>query len=175
MQPQNPDTTSTPSAWLPKREQFVQHPWLKPWAPRLLDAKLWRFQHEAVARGVAVGFLWAFLIPFGQTVAAVVHCVWWRAHIPSAALMTMVTNPFTIGFWLWLAYQTGSAVLGESAPAPAGLADLSWDVLMAYGGPIVIGMALFAVGTAAAGYGLVKAGWLVRVAWLRRKRLAHSL
>jgi hypothetical protein len=43
---------------LPDRAQLSQHPWLKPWAPRLLDPQLWRFQHEAVARGVAVaGYL----------------------------------------------------------------------------------------------------------------------
>jgi len=135
-----------------------------------LDAQLWRFQHEAVARGVAVGFLWAFLIPAAQIVAAVVHCVWWRAHIPSAAAMTMVTNPFTIGFWLWLAYQTGSTILGVSTPAPAGLENLSWDWLMAYGGPIMLGMGLFAFGAAAAGYLLVKAAWRIRLALLRRKR-----
>ena len=62
--------------WVPDRAQLSQHPWLKPWASRLMDAQLWRLQHEAVARGVAVGFLWAFLIPFAQIIAAVVHCVW---------------------------------------------------------------------------------------------------
>lgn len=168
-----PQTVQPPDSerpWLPNRSQLAQHPWLKPWAPRLLDAQLWRFQHEAVARGVAVGFLWAFLIPAAQIVAAVVHCVWWRAHIPSAAAMTMVTNPFTIGFWLWLAYQTGSTILGVSTPAPAGLENLSWDLLMAYGGPIMLGMGLFAFGAAAAGYLLVKAAWRIRVALLRRKR-----
>jgi hypothetical protein len=35
--------------------------------------------HEAVGRGVAVGIFWAFVIPVGQIIAAVAHCVWWRA------------------------------------------------------------------------------------------------
>ena len=168
--PQTVQPPDSERAWLPNRSQLAQHPWLKPWAPRLLDAQLWRFQHEAVARGVAVGFLWAFLIPAAQIVAAVVHCVWWRSHIPSSTAMTMVTNPFTIGFWLWLAYQTGSTILGVSTPAPAGLENLSWDLLMAYGGPIMLGMGLFAFGAAAAGYLMVKAAWRIRVALLRRKR-----
>jgi len=84
--------------------------------------------------------------------------------------MTMVTNPFTIGFWLWLAYQTGSAVLGVTTPAPAGLENLNWDLLIAYGSPIMLGMVLFALSSAAAGYGVVKVGWMLRVAWLRRHR-----
>ena len=48
--------------------------------------------------------------------------------------------------------------------------NLSWDLLMAYGGPIMLGMGLFAFGAAAAGYLLVKAAWRIRVALLRRKR-----
>jgi len=168
--PQNGHLARSKQAWLPNRDQLAQHPWLKPWAARLRDTQLWRFQHESVARGVAVGCLWAFLIPVAQIVAAVVHCVWWRAHIPTAAAMTMVTNPFTIGFWLWLAYQTGSAVLGVTTPAPAGLENLNWDLLIAYGSPIMLGMVLFALSSAAAGYGVVKVGWMLRVAWLRRHR-----
>ena len=170
MHPKNVNSASPQSSWLPTPTQLAQLPWLKPWASRLLDAQLWRFQHEAVARGVAVGFLWAFLIPVAQIVAAVAHCIWWRANIPTAAAMTMVTNPLTIGFWLWLAYQTGAVVLGVNAPPPAGLENLSWELLVAYGGPIMLGMGLFAVGAAVAGYLFVKAAWRIRVALLRRKR-----
>ena len=84
--------------------------------------------------------------------------------------MTMVTNPLTIGFWLWLAYQTGSTLLGVTAPAPTGMDNMSWDLLVAYGGPIMLGMGLFAVGAAVTGYALVKVGWMLRVVWLRRQR-----
>jgi len=166
MHAQNAKPASPTNTWLPKREQLAQHPWLRPWAPRLLDAQLWRYEPEAVARGVAVGFLWAFLIPAAQIIAAAVHCVWWRAHIPTAAAITMVTNPFTIGFWLWLAYQIGSTVTGVSAALPAGMENMSWDLLKAYGGPIMLGMGLLAVGSAVAGYVLVKAGWMLREAWV---------
>ena len=170
MPPKNKSSQNDARPWAPDRAQLSQHPWLKPWASRLMDAQLWRLQHEAVARGVAVGMLWAFLIPVAQIVVAVLHCVWWRAHIPTAAAMTMVTNPLTIGFWLWLAYQTGATLLGISAPAPLALENLSWDLMLAYGGPIMLGMGLFDFGAAAAGYVLVKAAWRIRVALLRRKR-----
>ena len=170
MPSKNKSSQNDARPWAPDRAQLSQHPWLKPWASRLMDAQLWRLQHEAVARGVAVGMLWAFLIPVAQIVVAVLHCVWWRAHIPTAAAMTMVTNPLTIGFWLWLAYQTGATLLGISAPAPLALENLSWNLMLAYGGPIMLGMGLFAVGAAAAGYVLVKAAWRLRVALLRRNR-----
>jgi uncharacterized protein (DUF2062 family) len=138
-------------------------------AYRVLDPKLWRLQHEAVARGVAVGTFWAFVIPFAQIVAATAHCVWWRANIPVAAGMTMVTNPVTIGFWLWLAYQLGVLILGEPAAtlAPPATGVLAW--VAEFGWPTVLGMGVFAVGGAAAGYVLVKLIWRVRV-WAKRRR-----
>jgi uncharacterized protein (DUF2062 family) len=82
--------------------------------------------------------------------------------------MTMVTNPLTIGFWLWLAYQLGVLVLGQSLgqPTPTGGGELSW--LAAYGWPTVMGMGLFAVGGSALGYLSVKLIWRLRV-WLRRR------
>lgn len=149
---------------MPSRDTLAAHPWLKPVANRLLHPQLWRFQHEAVARGVAVGIFWAFVIPFAQIVVAAAHCTWWRANIPTAVAMTMVTNPFTIGFWLWLAYQAGSLFVDPSAPvgegAPSWLAEFGW--------PTVLGMGLFAVGGAAMGYVMVQLGWRLRI-WLKRR------
>lgn len=149
---------------------MATHPWLQPIAGRLLHPQLWRLQHEAVARGVAVGTFWAFVIPFAQIVAAAAHCTWWRANIPVAAAMTMVTNPLTIGFWLWLAHQLGALVLGEPllANAPQGVDPSAW--LSKYGWPTVLGMATFAVGGAAMGYVSVKLVWRLRTVSKRRQR-----
>jgi uncharacterized protein (DUF2062 family) len=167
----------TPSKWqerinqaIPNRDGLSTHPWLQPVASRLLHPQLWRFQHEAVARGVAVGTFWAFVIPFAQIVVAAAHCTWWRANIPVAAAMTMVTNPLTIGFWLWLAYQAGALVLGEPLvqPPSTGGGALSW--LEEFGWPTVLGMGMFAVGGALLGYFLVKLVWRLRVSMKRRTR-----
>jgi uncharacterized protein len=155
---------------VPTPEALAVHPWLKPVASKLLDPQLWRLQHESVARGVAVGTFWAFVIPFGQIVAAAAHCVWWRANIPVAAAITLVTNPLTIGFWLWLAYQLGVLVLGEpvALAAPAGDGVLGW--LAEFGWPTVLGMGIFAVGGAVLGYLLVKLVWRLRTNLKRRIR-----
>ena len=155
-------------AALPSRHTLSAHPWLQPVADRLLDPQLWRFQHEAVARGVAVGTFWAFVIPFAQIVVAAAHCTRWRANIPAAAAMTMLTNPLTIGFWLWLAHGLGAQVLGEplgKALSGAGGAS-SW--LAEYGWPTVLGMGLFATGGAALGYVSVKLIWRLGI-WLKRR------
>ena len=70
-----------------------------------------------LARGAAIGIFWAFVLPAGQILAAVANSVWWRANIPVAAGLTLITNPFTIGFWLWLAYKAGSFGTGRTATA----------------------------------------------------------
>ena len=169
--------TEPPHRWrdrlqaaLPQRETLAAHPWLRPVANRLLDRQLWRLQHEAVARGVAVGMLWAFTLPAAQMVMAAAHCTWWRANIPVAVAVTMVTNPLTIGFWLWLAYQVGAGVMGEPALAAtpsAGASILPW--LASIGRPALLGMTLFAIGGAVSGYLGVKAAWRLRI-WFKRRR-----
>ncbi|NVO04797.1 MAG: DUF2062 domain-containing protein [Rhodoferax sp.] len=158
---------------LPTRDTLGAHPWLQPIASRVLDPRLWRFQEEAVARGVAIGAFWAFVIPIAQMPVAVAHCSWWRANIPAAATMTLLTNPLTIGFWLWLAYQLGALVLGDAAAAlpDAGGGAAAW--LAAMGWPTVLGMGLLAVSSASLGYAGVKLVSRLRVGlrrWLRKLR-----
>jgi uncharacterized protein (DUF2062 family) len=167
------------------RETLAAHPWLRPVAHHLQAPGLWHLQHEAVARGVAIGLFWAFALPVGQIVAAAAHCVWWRGNIPVAVGATLVTNPFTIGFWLWLAYKLGSLLLGLSphevaagdaalqaaASASAGFDLLDW--LQRFGWPAVLGMAIFAIGGAASAYVLIKLVWRWRV-WFRRRVQRHG-
>jgi uncharacterized protein len=157
-------------AKLPTRDELAAQPWLKPIAHRVLDRKLWAPQHEAVARGVAVGLFWAFALPFAQIVAAAAHCVWWRANIPVAAAITFITNPFTVGFWLYLAYRVGSMFIDAPPPLAAqetaGL--LQW--LRTIGWPAILGMGLFAVGGSVLGYALVKIVWRLRVMFKMHRR-----
>ena len=162
-------------------ETLKAHPWLKPVAHRLQEPGLWRMQHEAVARGVAIGLFWAFAIPVAQILVAAAHCVWWRGNIPVAAGVTLITNPFTIGFWLWLAYKLGSLILGvaphEAADGSAalqgvaigsGFDPLAW--LEQFGWRAVLGMAIFSVVGSVSGYILVKLIWRWRVWFKRRAR-----
>lgn len=163
------------------RETLKAHPWLKPVAHHLQEPGLWHMQHEAVARGVAIGLFWAFALPVAQILVAAAHCVWWRGNIPAAAGVTLITNPFTIGFWLWLAYQAGHLILGMApheiaagnaaltAVSPGGGFDaLAW--LERFGWPTVLGMAIFSVVGSASGYILVKLIWRWRVWFKRRAR-----
>jgi hypothetical protein len=122
-------------------------------AKRLSDRVLWRLRSESVARGVAIGLFWAFAVPVAQILFAAAHCVWWRGNIPVAAGVTLITNPLTVGGWLWLAYQVGSLMVDVPGPAPdAAPAEglLAW--IGSIGAPTLLGMGVFAVGGALAGY-----------------------
>lgn len=164
---------------------LVAHPWLRPVAHRLQERRLWQMQHESVARGLAIGIFWAFALPVAQILVAVAHCVWWRGNIPVAAAVTLVTNPLTIGFWLWLAYKLGSLILGlgpdemaaGDAVLQAGSPGGGFDVmgwLQRFGWPAVLGMAIFSVAGAAGGYVSAKLIWRLRVWLKRRARRRHS-
>ena len=81
--------------------------------------------------------------------------------------MTMLTNPLTFGFWLWLAYPVGNLILAGSMPAESLLIS-GWNHnLKEVGGSVVVGMGIFGVGGAVLGYLLVKLSWHLRVV-LRR-------
>ncbi len=158
---------------LPTRDTLATSRWLRPIAHRLQEPRLWHIQHEAVARGVAIGLFWAFAIPVGQLVVAAAHSVWWRANIPVAAGVTLITNPFTVGFWLWLAYQVGSVLLDAPPMAPRAEGDSLVAWMASYGGPALLGMGIFAVAGAAGGYLLVKLVWRLRVYLKRRMRCSY--
>lgn len=159
---------------LPTVDSLLANPLLQPVAGRLKDPLLWRFSQDAVARGVAVGIFWAFAAPFAQVLIAAAHCTFWRANIPIAAAMTMITNPFTLGFWLWLAYLTGAWLTGAPAVSgPTSLTDVS-EWLLVHGHTALIGMGLFAVAGSAAGYLLVKGNWRIAQGLKRRHRLMAS-
>jgi uncharacterized protein (DUF2062 family) len=153
---------------LPTAESLARHRWLRPVAHRLFEHGLWHAKTESVARGVAIGMFWAFVVPFAQIVFAAAHCVWWRANIPVAAGITFITNPLTVGGWLWLAYQLGSLFV---SPGPAATAGDGWlGQLQALGWPTVVGMGMFAVGGSILGYGGVKLFARARLAWRIRRR-----
>jgi hypothetical protein len=155
---------------LPTRETLAQQRWLGPIAHRVTEYDLWHLKTESVARGVAIGMFWAFVVPFAQIIFAAAHCVWWRGNIPVAAGVTLITNPLTIGGWLYLAYQLGSLfVAPNGAPAVAG--TQGWmATLQSFGWPTVVGMGIFAVGCATLGYVLVRLSSALSLHWRLARR-----
>ncbi len=148
-------------ATIPSHAELSQIRWLQPVAHRLTEPGLWHARPEALARGLAIGLFWAFVVPFGQIVFAAAHCVWWRGNIPMAAAATLITNPITIGGWLYLGYKVGSVFIGTAggAPVPADVAVGGFlATLQSLGWPTVLGMAIFATVGSVGGYVFMRLG-----------------
>jgi uncharacterized protein len=103
----------------PTREDMAQNKYLAPIAHRFLSPELWRFTRRSVPRGVALGLFAAFIIPIGQIFLSAFLALPMRANVPLAALITFVTNPFTLPFWLVIANRIGDFALRIDAAAPA--------------------------------------------------------
>ncbi len=164
----------------PKREDLAKSRWLKPFGSRVLHSEFWRFTRRSVPRGVAVGlFVGVFLlIPGVQIVGSALLSVPFRANIPVAAAITIITNPGTTPFLLiaaiWLCNKLGFhadlAAFQALYARGASVGDwMSW--LFSDAAPAVVsGLFLIALAAGAVGYlvsGFIWRWWTGRK-WRRR-------
>jgi len=135
--------------WLPSAEAVRRNRWLGWMGPRLSHPKLWGFNRRAVARGMAIGVFFAFIIPLAQAPAAGVTAILLRSNLPVALVSTMVSNPLTYAPIYYAAYRVGDALvpssLGATLQTPTG-AQLGDGIATAHlGKSLVLGLSLFAV------------------------------
>lgn len=164
---------------MPTREEMEQNKYLAPIAHRFGRSELWRFTRRSVPRGVALGLFAGFIIPVGQIFLAAFLALPLRANVPVAALLTFLTNPFTLPFWLLLANRLGAFVLRvDSATtgfaneqlASGRWAEFGWFQLLEGLGVTAFGFIVLALLSAAIGYLLATLVWrlLVGRKWTRR-------
>lgn len=162
--------------WLPTRDELRAKPWLAPWAHHFDSDHLWHMDRGSVARAVAIGLFFGFMIPVAQFVFAIVLAIALRANVAIAAAATLVTNPFTFPPIYWAAYKVGSSLIGATndaaarhveraaeslVQAPANVEGL-WNTLQTAGTPLLIGLALFAVSASVIGFCAVWLLWRPR-------------
>ncbi len=161
---------------MPTREEMAENRFLRPIAHRFLSPELWRFTRRSVPRGVALGLFAAFIVPLGQIFLAAFLALPARANVPLAAIVTFVTNPFTLPFWLVFANRTGALVLNLDAAVGGRAGDLANDQgalarWLEVGGVTAFGFVVLAVVSAAIGYLVAGFVWQRLVFSKRRKRL----
>lgn len=146
------------------RETILRSRWLGPFRHLFGHPSLWHFNRRSVPRALAVGLFAGFTLPLGQFVLAALLSVPLRANVPLAAGATLVTNPLTFPPIYMGAYKLGSLLLHRSGnestddlPAPLGaqLLDVS--------GPTALGLLIFAVVAASAGFIVGSAWWRLRL------------
>jgi uncharacterized protein (DUF2062 family) len=150
---------------LPTRESLEDSRLLRPVAHRVLAPELWRFTRRSVPRGVALGMVTGILFPVAQIPLSALLALPVRANVPTAALTTFVTNPFTTPL-LWTgAFYLGRWTLrldhvvpGDPVRDAAKSSWMQWlvsDAAPALGVGLVMMTAIFAIG----GYLLAQLGW----------------
>jgi hypothetical protein len=160
--------------YTPKREEMAQNKYLAPIAHRFLSPELWRFTRRSVPRGVALGLFAAFIIPVGQIFLAAFLALPSRANVPLAALLTFVTNPFTLPFWLVVANKVGNFTLRIDADGPAlanaAMESGAWAMVVDFfqmAGATAFGFVVMAVVVPSLGY--IISGWVWRAVVSRRR------
>ena len=161
---------------MPTREEMAQNRFLKPIAHRFLSPELWRFTRRSVPRGVALGLFAAFIVPLGQIFLAAFLALPARANVPLAAIVTFVTNPFTLPFWLVFANRTGAFVLNIDRAVGGSAGHLANDQgalaqWLELGGVTAFGFLVLALVSAAIGYLVAGFVWQRLVFSKRRRRL----
>ena len=163
---------------MPTRDELAGNRWLAPIAHRFLSPELWRFTRRSVPRGVGLGLFAAFIVPVGQIFLSAFLALPARANVPLAALMTFVTNPFTLPFWLVVANKVGSFVLKIDAVAIGGAAQeelmsgrwQSFGWFLETAGVTAFGFGVLSALTAAVGWAVSSLVWRLIIArrWSRR-------
>jgi len=170
--------------YLPSHESIKGNPFIARFGAFLTHHNLWHLNRRSVAGGVAVGLLSGLVPGPTQILSATILSVLLRVNLPVAVFTTFYTNPFTIVPLYIAAYQLGAWVTGganDGPPAPVSLEDKPfsewvpalWDWLLSMGKPLAVGLPLFAVLLAIAGYFVVRWGWRLWALheWRKRARL----
>lgn len=168
--------------WTPSADSVRSIRSLRWLGPLLNRPWLWQFNRRSVSLGVAIGVFFGFLFPVLQAIFSAVFALMFRANLPVAIVSTLVSNPFTYAPIAILAYELGSAVLGESTSAEDltmfedTVAEMSasnpstWDQILSIGKPVFLGLAIFAVVGSISAFAVTNLGWRLLVASQRARR-----
>lgn len=171
--------------FLPDPKSLRESRLLRWLGPRLHDRSTWRMQRHTVARGVAIGFFCAFVVPVAQLPIAALSAFALRANPWVSAAATLVSNPVTYAPIYYAAFRIGASIVGvpegatvfgNGAPDGVGVSgwlDFWWERAREVGKPLLVGLAVLAVAASTLGYAATLLLWRFVVVLQRRYRLGR--
>lgn len=166
--------------YLPSHESVRQNKYFSRYGRFLQHPNLWHLNRDSVAGGVGIG-LFAGLVPGPlQMLTAALLAVPLRVNLPVALVMTLYTNPITIGPLYFIAFEIGHFIVegGNGITPPpsfnfmefAASAEefLRWTLSL--GKPLFIGLVALAVSLGIIGYVTVQTLWRLHVMYEWRQR-----
>lgn len=141
-----------------------------------VNPDLWSFRRGPVARAMVAGLLPATSPLLGlHHILAVVFAVFLRANVPTAIVVQMANNPFTIPIYYTAAYHVGEIIMGRPIKYEGGLPEKMKRLDQAEGTraklrmlagdlgnvvvPLTVGCTVIGVVVSLAGYGLIYLLW----------------
>lgn len=154
------------------REQILGSRWLRPFAHLFAHPSLWHLNRRSVPRALALGLFAAFILPIGHFAFAALLAVPLRANVSLAAGSTLVVNPLTFTPIYYAAYELGMLLLHHpSHPGMGAVTHSLGQTILDVSGPTALGLSIFAIVSAAAGYAIGTLVWRLRLVrrWERRR------
>ncbi len=172
----------------PKRAALEQHWCLKPFAAIIAQPGCWSFHRASVTRAFALGLFIAFIPPTPLPLHIVLCSllgVLFRLNLPVLFATVFLSNPFTwlpqISASIWVGAKLMGIDLarlkvplahhhmgmGATVTHLEALFDRLWP-------PLLLGSLVLGALAALLGYALAQFLWRLRVAYLLRRRRAHS-
>lgn len=174
---------------LPDPERIIEHPSLRFMGKRLADPSLWHLNRRSAAGAMFWGLFCAMVpIPF-QMVLATGVALLFRVNLALTIVLVWLSNPLTLLPLAWLAYWTGSHLLGMPTLGSAEFSVLLNDLgsalshmfssssadtssrLSIYVRPLVVGALSLGLLFGCIGYVLMRLYWRWHVvqAWEKRR------
>jgi uncharacterized protein (DUF2062 family) len=157
--------------WLRHADMIKKHPHIARFLGKA-QPQIWVPRRRSVALGAAIGGAISIVPLPAQTIIAALLAVRFKAHLPTAVVLTFLSNPLTALPLLCLAWMLGALCLGLPLAWPEqsfGSSGAQWlDWIRHAGKPLLLGMPLLATLLSLSLFGLTHAGW--RLAIVRQWR-----
>lgn len=162
----------------PKRDTYKGQWYLQPFDHLLHDSRLWAIRRRNVVPAFALGLFIGYM-PFpGHMLIAALLALFFRIHLPVAAVTTLVSNPLTMGPMFYLAYKLGSALLGMEPQPFAFELSITWftETFVTIWQPMMLGCLLLGSAISLIGYVALDIIWRASLAdVLERRRKRKSM
>lgn len=154
--------------YLPDPDSIKDNKFLGVFGKFIHDPQLWHLTRYSASHAVLVGIFCAFIpVPFQMLIAAG-GAILFRANIALSVALVWITNPITMPFIFGFAYFVGLWTLGKETNVNG--FEISWEWLIANGGPFLWGCLICGIVCAALGYLGMRLFWRLHIlsAWQSR-------
>ncbi len=165
--------------YLPSRDQVRSIQALQFLGEMIFEPNLWHLNRHSVSFALFVGLFCCFLPMPGQTVIAVILCVWIRCNIPIALAGVWISNPLTMPAMFFATYKLGTWLLGQPDEITRVNPSFEWLSAQLYvvWAPLLLGSLIAGLTVGSTGFVLVRLAWRWRVSkeWAERREQRRHL